>query len=170
MSVCALAAGFWLLAQATAPAAATPALGAQPGLYIQVPYGSGYVYVPIDSSAMPVLPWGAGTASPYPGPAQPAAPRTPSAPGSPRAPDAPPPPGFSPAYLRTVVEPGDAKVYVDGQYVGMAEQFAAGRGQITVAPGARRIEIAHAGFKPLVTIVDVTPRQTYTLVWHLERQ
>ncbi len=170
MSFAGLAAGLWLLAQATGPATPAPALGMQPGLYIQVPHGTGSVYVPIDASGMPVLPWGSGTGSPYPGPPEPAAPRAPSAPAAPRAPDAPPPPGFNPAYLRTVVEPADAKVYVDGQYVGTAEQFAADRGALTVAPGTRRVEIAHPGFKPLVTIVDVTPRQTYTIVWRLERR
>lgn len=165
-----VAAGFWLIAQATAPAPPPPSIASPPGLYIQVPHAVGSVYVPIDASAMPVLPWGAGTGSPYPGPPQQSAPGAPPAPGSPATPGAPSPPGFTPGYLRTVVEPSNASVYVDGQYVGRAEQLGAGRGALAVAPGARRIDIVHPDFKPLVTTVEVTARQTYTLVWRLQRQ
>jgi hypothetical protein len=80
-------------------------------------------------------------------------------------PGTPPSPPFPPdwGYLRTEIEPRTAQVSVDGQYVGRAEQFSGPQGFLTLAPGSRRVEIVLPGYAPLLTTVEIAPRQTYAL-------
>jgi hypothetical protein len=136
-----------LLAQATPPG--------QSGFLIQVPHRSGQVYIPLDPSGRPMFPSGI--------PAEPAAP---SSPASPAAPSQPLPPDWG--FLRTEVDPGAARVYIDGQYVGIAQQFAGPQGFLTLPPGPRWLEITHPGFKPLRTAVEISPRLTSILRLLLE--
>src|SRR2546428_11099056 len=96
-----------------APASAAPPAGT-PGTHVLVPYGGGYVYVPLDASAMPTNVPGQGPASTYPGaaypPATPAVPPAPQAPAAPPAPPLPPPPrGAAVRHLQTGIGPAGAE-------------------------------------------------------------
>jgi hypothetical protein len=167
-----LAAGLLLLAQSGGSNPGEPP-GSQSGLYIEIPFRRGTVYVPLDASGQPLLPAFPG-ADPYGVPGAPRAPAAPPAPPSPSAPAAPPGVGaplpVALGFLRTEVEPRGARVIVDGRDVGTAEEYAEGRGAVAMAPGPRRVEIVHPGFKPLRTTIEVAARQTYTLRWRLERE
>ncbi len=115
--------------------------GPCPGL----PYGSPYVYVPLD---------------PYAG--------IPVAPGIPAPPDAPlaPPPvaphGTSADWprLRIQVPPGAANVYVDGEAIAVAPWSASG---VPLAPGEHRVEIVLPGAQSIRLTLDVPSHATYPL-------
>jgi hypothetical protein len=125
------------------------------GFYFQTPHGPGQVYVPLDPSGRPLLPS-----------SSPAEPPVPSSPPSPPAPPQALPPDWG--FLRTEVEPGSARVYIDGHPVGITRQFSGPQGFITLAPGLRQLEIVLPGFKPLRTTVEISSRQTYVVQARLD--
>ena len=127
----------------------------QSGFYIEVPHRSGQVYVPLDPSGRPIYPSGT-----------PAEPSAPPSPASPAAPSQALPPDWG--FLRTEVEPSAARVYIDGQYAGVAQQFSGPQGFLTLPPGPRWLEIVHPGFRPLRTAMEIKPRQTSILRLLLE--
>ncbi|MFQ5830592.1 MAG: PEGA domain-containing protein [Candidatus Methylomirabilia bacterium] len=130
------------------------------GTYVLVPHGTGYVYVPIDAYGNPIN---------VPGvPPAPAAPPSPSAPAAPPTPSQPFPPDFG--YLRTEVEPTSARVFVDSQFMGWAQEFSGPQGFLTLAPGPHHVEIIQEGYAPLQTVVHISPQQTYALRATLDRE
>jgi hypothetical protein len=57
------------------------------------------------------------------------------------------------------ISPAAAGVYVDGQYVGTADQFAPSEPPLTLAPGRHHIEIREPGFEVIAFDVDILPGQ-----------
>ncbi len=57
------------------------------------------------------------------------------------------------------ITPAEAGVYVDGYYVGMAQDFYGDDLPLPLTPGVHRIELEAGGFAPMVFDVDVMPGQ-----------
>jgi hypothetical protein len=55
------------------------------------------------------------------------------------------------------LNPGDADVYVDGEYVGNARDFGGAAQPLTLSAGLHRIELQAPGYEPLVFDVNVVP-------------
>lgn len=65
--------------------------------------------------------------------------------------------------IRLQVQPDRAAVFLDDNFVGhVDEYYGVGRAML-VAPGKHRIKIALPGFKAFETVVDLLPRQKFTL-------
>ncbi|MBI3049732.1 MAG: PEGA domain-containing protein [Acidobacteria bacterium] len=62
-------------------------------------------------------------------------------------------------YLRLVVEPDTAQVYVDGFYVGTVADL---RGLVTLEPGPHRVELRAPGYDTVAFDVRVFPTETIT--------
>jgi len=58
--------------------------------------------------------------------------------------------------LRVHVEPADAAVYLDGEYMGVAGELARIHGALPVAVGSHRLEAARPGFASAVRTFDVS--------------
>jgi hypothetical protein len=71
-------------------------------------------------------------------------------------------PGVGYGGVRIQGAPGDAQVFADGYYVGVANDFDGAFKQLNLAPGAHRIEIREAGRPPLEFDVRIEPGQTIT--------
>ncbi len=65
-------------------------------------------------------------------------------------------------YLKTKVNPGRAGVFIDGKYVGPAENFAVGR-KYTVAAGEHEVRLSEPRYEDVVTKVTVQPGKTTKL-------
>jgi hypothetical protein len=57
------------------------------------------------------------------------------------------------------LNPGDAAVYVDGTYVGVARSFEDGARPLSLAAGTHRIELDAPGYEPVTFEVNVVPGQ-----------
>ena len=57
------------------------------------------------------------------------------------------------------LNPGDAAVYVDGTYVGVARSFEDGARPLSLAAGTHRIELDAPGYEPVAFEVNVVPGQ-----------
>ena len=55
------------------------------------------------------------------------------------------------------LQPQDAELYVDGNYVGRVGDFSPSYPPLTLAPGRHRVEVQAQGYAPLVFDVDVVP-------------
>lgn len=66
-------------------------------------------------------------------------------------------------YLRLDVEPGDAEVYVDGYYAGVADDFLGTGVTSALEPRPHRVELRAAGFETIV--FDVRPRPGATIAF-----
>lgn len=71
-------------------------------------------------------------------------------------------------YLRLQIEPATAEVYVDGYYVGIADDFALLRGAALEA-GPHRVEIRAPGFEAVGVDVRILSNQTVTYRAVLQR-
>jgi PEGA domain-containing protein len=69
-----------------------------------------------------------------------------------------PPPPFGTLRVE-VLAAASGQVYVDGYYVGTADQAAAG---LDLEPGPHRVEVRAAGYEPLTFDVRITPNQMIT--------
>ncbi len=72
-------------------------------------------------------------------------------------------PTFAPGYgyggIAFAVSPADAAVFVDGNYVGIAETFDGRREPLTLGAGRHRIQLQAAGYEAIAFDVDVIPGQ-----------
>lgn len=57
------------------------------------------------------------------------------------------------------IEPYDASIFVDGEYVGVADEFSPIRAPLTLRAGRHRIDIDAPGWAPLSFDITVVPRQ-----------
>lgn len=57
------------------------------------------------------------------------------------------------------MSPGDADLYVDGDYVGVVDEFDGRAEPLTLAAGRHRIELQAPGYAPMAFDVDVLPGQ-----------
>jgi hypothetical protein len=62
--------------------------------------------------------------------------------------------------LRLEVEPRTGQVFVDGEYVGVVEDFNGRYDHLDLVPGPHRIEIRSTGYLPLAVDVLIQPRRT----------
>lgn len=67
------------------------------------------------------------------------------------------------AEIKMSVNPGRAAVFLDGQFVGHAAEFAGIGKSLIVAPGHRRISLSLPGYKTFNTEVDLAPNQKFVL-------
>jgi hypothetical protein len=70
--------------------------------------------------------------------------------------------GYDTGNLRLKVQPRDAKVYVDGYFVGVVDSFDGVFQKLAIEAGTHRIEIRADGFEPAQFEVMVTPGETIT--------
>jgi len=77
------------------------------------------------------------------------------------------PPAPEVGYLHLEVEPRDAHVYVNGQYLGPVQQFAGGAA--TLAPGSYQVAVVAWGYRPFQQEVQIVVGQTSTTRVTLER-
>jgi hypothetical protein len=68
-------------------------------------------------------------------------------------------PGLAYGGVSFGINPGDADVYVDDQYVGNARDFGGAAQPLTLTAGMHRIELQAPGFDPLVFDINVVPGQ-----------
>jgi hypothetical protein len=74
-------------------------------------------------------------------------------------------PGYGPAYddeedLATVeidVSPGEARVYLDGRYIGAADDFSGDPDSLSLRPGSHRLEFRLEGYASLSIDIDAEP-------------
>ena len=57
------------------------------------------------------------------------------------------------------INPGDADVFVDGEYAGRVEDFDGTEQPLTLTPGTHRIEVQAQGYEPMIVDVGVQPGQ-----------
>lgn len=68
-------------------------------------------------------------------------------------------------YLRLDVRPGDATVYVDGEFRGSARQA----DRLDLAPGRHRLEVVRPGYRTVEREIEVRPGRNEAVVVDLER-
>lgn len=68
----------------------------------------------------------------------------------------------STGHLKTKVNPGRAGVFIDGKYVGPAENFRVGR-KYTVAAGEHEVRLEEPRYEEIVTKVRIQPGKTTKL-------
>ena len=71
--------------------------------------------------------------------------------------------------LRLMIKPNDARVYVDGQYVGVVDDFDGIFQKLHVTCGPHRIEVQGDGYEPLVFDARITPGHKTTYQGVLNR-
>jgi len=57
------------------------------------------------------------------------------------------------------ITPGDASVYVDGEYAGLVQDFDGTRQTLTLVNGRHRVDVSAPGYQPMSFDVDVYPGQ-----------
>jgi len=67
------------------------------------------------------------------------------------------------------VKPRNAKVYVDGYYVGLVDEFDGVFQKLHIETGAHRIEVRAAGYEPLTFDVRITPDHSTTYQGELKK-
>jgi len=78
------------------------------------------------------------------------------------APSSPPSGGPTQGSLKLKVKPRNAKVYVDGFYVGTVDDFDGASQKLTLNEGRHQVELRAEGFETTVLEVDVTADRTVT--------
>jgi hypothetical protein len=71
--------------------------------------------------------------------------------------------------LRLKMKPRDAKVYIDGYFVGVVDNFDGLFQKLGVDSGAHRVEVRADGYDPLQFEVLITPGETVTYKGELKR-
>jgi hypothetical protein len=67
------------------------------------------------------------------------------------------------------IRPAEAGVYVDGQYVGTADQFSPSQPPLALAPGRHHVEIREPGFEIIAFDIDILPGQVIPYQGDLRR-
>jgi hypothetical protein len=111
------------------------------------PYPYGYYPYTL---VTPIYPYTATPTYPYPS-AMPGGPSVPATGGA-------PPPAVT-GGVSFEITPGDAAVFVDGVYVGTANNFSATAPPLLLAAGRHHFELRAQAYQPMVFDVDVTPGQ-----------
>jgi hypothetical protein len=125
------------------------------------PYPPAYAYPPAYGYAYPGAP-GSSAPNPYPayGGAPAADPNSVTAAPETSAPrQGQPPASGQYGGLSFQMTPDTAQIYVDGVYVGIANQFSATAQPLTLTPGAHHVEVRADGYQSMVFNVNVAPGQ-----------
>jgi len=72
------------------------------------------------------------------------------------------------AQVRTLVEPRETRVYVDGYYAGIVDDFDGFFQRLSVPPGRHDISLRLEGYKSHTFAVYVSPDQTLKLRWDMQ--
>ena len=72
-------------------------------------------------------------------------------------------------FVRLNIRPGDASVYLDGEFLGSAATLSRLHGNLRLASGTHRIEIVRPGYRPVTRDVRLLPGDTLTMDFALER-
>ncbi len=72
--------------------------------------------------------------------------------------------------MRLKIKPRDAKVYIDGYFVGVVDSFDGVFQKLGVDSGGHRVEIRADGHEPLQFEVLITPGETVTYKGELKPQ
>lgn len=85
---------------------------------------------------------------------------------------APPPTsgGIARGLLHIRVRPDDAVIYLDGKFLGSAEELSRLHGALPVAAGEHRVEVVRPGFTNETVLVDVATGQPATVDMELSRE
>jgi hypothetical protein len=67
------------------------------------------------------------------------------------------------------INPSDARIYVDLQYVGVAGQFSPTQPPLSLAPGRHHVEIHASGFEVIAFDVDIAPGEVIPYQGDLQR-
>jgi hypothetical protein len=67
------------------------------------------------------------------------------------------------------ITPANAAVFVDGTYVGTAEEFGPAEQPLDLAPGHHRVELSAPGYRTTTSDADVQPRQVIPFQGTLQR-
>jgi hypothetical protein len=67
------------------------------------------------------------------------------------------------------INPSDALIYVDNQYMGMASQFLPTEPPLALAPGRHHVEVNASGFEVIAFDVDIVPGQVIPYQGDLRR-
>ena len=70
--------------------------------------------------------------------------------------------------LRVLVDPSEARVYVDGYYAGTVDSFDNAFQKLAIGLGSHRIEISEPGYQPLVFEINVQDFETIVYEGRLE--
>jgi PEGA domain len=73
------------------------------------------------------------------------------------------------AQIRTLVEPAKARVYVDGYYAGIVDDFDGLLQRLNVSPGRHEITLKLEGYKSHTFAIYANRDQTLKLRWDMER-
>jgi hypothetical protein len=92
---------------------------------------------------------------PAPAPLAPASPSAPPGPATPGAPDERSASTMRRGFLKVFATPADAAVYLDGEFLGSAEELSRLHGAIPVATGEHRVEVVRPGYLSRATVVTV---------------
>ncbi len=68
-------------------------------------------------------------------------------------------PGIAYGGISFGIDPGDADVYVDGEYIGIAHDFDGPVQPLTLSAGRHRVELQAPGYEPMLFDIDVVPGQ-----------
>ena len=79
------------------------------------------------------------------------------------------PPGPQLAVVRIDLRPKDARVYLDGRFIGRARYFNGKKGYLFLEPGTYRLEIKHQGHQAVAVDLEAQKRCRYDLKHRLER-
>lgn len=71
--------------------------------------------------------------------------------------------------LRLKIKPSDAKVYVDGYFVGVVDSFDGVFQRLTIDAGSHRVEVRADGYEPVQFEVMITPGETVTYKGEMKR-
>lgn len=71
------------------------------------------------------------------------------------------------AWLNLEIQPGNAAVYIDGQYAGRAADFGRGKKLLPVTPSSHTLRIEANGYQPVEIDLSVNPLQTLDVVQRL---
>jgi hypothetical protein len=67
------------------------------------------------------------------------------------------------------VKPRNAKVYVDGYYVGLVDEFDGAFQKLTLNSGRHKVELRAEGFETTEFDVLITPEQTVTFAGDMKK-
>jgi len=76
------------------------------------------------------------------------------------APEPAPPKASPTGYLVPEIQPGSAEIFVDGYYVGTADDVRSQRGELVLEPGPHAVRIDAAGYEPLNFNVRIAANET----------
>jgi hypothetical protein len=71
--------------------------------------------------------------------------------------------------VRIDVRPKDARVYLDGRFIGRARYFNGKKGYLFLEPGSYRLELKHRGYQTVAVDLEASKQCRYDIKHRLER-